>query len=53
MNNKEPFNGFDKMTLREVLEYSKITPLTQGGLDILMEKIVREIEKLQNENPKT
>ena len=50
MNNKEPIKDFEKMTLRQVMEITKQMTLTQGGLDILMEKIVREIEKLQNEN---
>ena len=49
MNNKEPTKDFEKMTLRQVMEITKQMTLTQGGLDILMEKIVREIEKLQDE----
>jgi hypothetical protein len=51
MNNKEPIKDFEKMTLRKVMEMTKQMTLTEGGLDILMEKIVREIEKLKNENP--
>ena len=49
MNNKDKIKDFDTMALREVMEMTKQMTLTQGGLDILMEKIVREIEKLQNE----
>ena len=49
MKNKEPFKDFDKMSLREVVEITRNMTLTNGGMDILMEKIVREIEKLLNE----
>jgi len=49
MNNKDKIKDFDTMSLREVVEITRNMTLTNGGMDILMEKIVREIEKLQNE----
>jgi hypothetical protein len=53
MNNKDKIKDFDTMSLREVVEITRNMTLTNGGMDILMEKFVREIEKLQNENPTT
>lgn len=38
----------DKMTLREVMEFSRKIPIRDGGLEILIEKIVSAIEELQN-----
>ena len=38
-----------KMTLREVVEYSRDIPFTQGGLSMILEKIILEIEALQSQ----
>jgi len=38
-----------KMTLREVAEFSKNIAITQGGLPMILEKIILEIEKLQSQ----
>lgn len=35
-----------EMTLREVLEYSKNISIKEGGLEIILTKIVEEIEKI-------
>lgn len=37
----------DKMTLREVMEYTKGIPIKDGALCIVFEKIVWEIERLE------
>lgn len=37
----------DKMTLREVMLYTKDIPLKDGGLLIFFEKLVSEIEYLE------
>jgi hypothetical protein len=36
-----------EMTLREIMEYSRRIPIKDGGLQILLERIVEEIEKQQ------
>jgi hypothetical protein len=41
---KEKLN---KMTLRQVMEYTKDISINDGGLSILFEKIVSEIEYLE------
>ena len=41
---KEKIN---KMTLREVMEYTKNISIQEGGLSILIEKIVSEIEDIE------
>jgi hypothetical protein len=38
------------MTLREVMEFTRDLELKAGGLSILLEKIVQEIEKLQEKD---
>lgn len=40
----------ENMTLREVLEFTREVPLQQGGLIILLERLVEEIEKLKSKN---
>jgi hypothetical protein len=40
----------ENMTLREVMEFTRDLSLTQGGLSILLERIIQEIEKLQSKN---
>lgn len=35
-----------KMTVREIMEWSRNIPIRQGGLDILMERIVFELEEI-------
>ena len=37
----------EKMTLREVADATKDMPFSQGGLRYMIEKIIMEIEKLQ------
>ena len=49
----EPTEGKKPMTLREVMEYTRNLDFTDGGLSILLEKIVSEIEKIQNELEKS
>ena len=49
----EPTEGKKPMTLREVMEYTRNLAFTDVGLSILLEKIVSEIEKIQNELEKS
>ena len=49
----EPTEGRKPMTLREVMEYTRNLAFTDVGLSILFEKIVSEIEKIQNELEKS
>ena len=53
MNITEQGNNLMKdtsnMTLREIAEYSKNIRITQGGLSMLLEKIILEIEALQSQ----
>jgi hypothetical protein len=42
--------NIEKMTLREVMELTKSMPIRDGGLAILIEKIVSSIEKLEKDN---
>lgn len=49
----EPTEGKKPMTLREVMEYTRNLDITDVGLSILFEKIVSEIEKIQNELEKS
>ncbi len=37
----------NKMTLREIMEYTKDIPINEGGLSIFFEKLVTEIEYLE------
>lgn len=37
----------EKMTLREVFEYTKYIPIAQGGLAIFFEKLVSHLEYLE------
>ena len=37
----------DKMSTREVLEYTRNLLISEGGLSIILERIVSDIEKLQ------
>jgi len=37
----------NKITIREVMEYTRDIPIIDGGLALILEKIVMEIEKLQ------
>lgn len=39
----------DKMTLREVMEYTKNMSIQDGGFVIMIERLVREIETLKGE----
>ena len=47
MNEKEFFKDLDNMSLREVVEKTKYMTLSEGGMLLLIEKIVREIEELK------
>lgn len=38
--------SINKMTLREVFDFTKYLPIRDGALEILIEKIVSEIENL-------
>jgi hypothetical protein len=40
----------EKMTLREVADATREMPMAQGGLRYMIEKIIMEIEKLQERN---
>jgi len=42
--------NIENMTLREVMELTKGITINNGGLEILIEKIVSSIEKLEKEN---
>jgi len=42
--------NIENMTLREVMEITKGITINNGGLEILIEKIVSSIEKLEKEN---
>lgn len=40
--------NIEKMSLKEVMEYTKNLPIYEGGLSILLERIIDEIEELKN-----